>query len=140
MKTLMLADESLLFRAAMLDIIARQGALEPLPAPSKRFRFVPETEEEFTTIRFFLRRGAGDCDNSAPYLAAWFVQQGIPAVPILVWRRGRLHCVVAARGKVYESTWIFEQSPLPPWHELIVLPAHYQALQRQLRAIRRVSR
>lgn len=140
MKTLMLADESLLFRAAMLDIIARHGAMEPLPAPAKEYEFVPEIEEEFTTLRYFLRRKAGDCDNSAPFLAAWLMQRGIPAIPLLVWRRSRLHCVVAAGGKIYESTWIFRESPLPPWYELTILPGHYLALQRQLAAIRRVSK
>jgi hypothetical protein len=134
----MLVDESLLFRLAMLDCIGRHGALLPLPAPSKRFDFVPETEEEFTSVRFFLRRQSGDCDNSAVYLAAFLLRQGIPAAPALVWRRGRMHAVTVARGVVYESTWIFRQSPLPPWYRLVILPAAYRALQRQLCTLRLV--
>lgn len=143
-----LGDEDLLFRLTLLELITAHGAAgELLPAPSRRFTWREDPpQDEFTTLRYFLARGAGDCDNSAPYLAAWCRQQATPAAVVLVLRRGALHAatLIGSRGagwldprgaRLVESTWIFQQSKVPDWYELTVSAPHRAELAAQLAAV-----
>jgi len=147
-----LGDEDLLFRLILLEAITAHGAAgEPLPPPSRRFTWREDPpQDEFTSTRYFLQRGAGDCDNSAPYLASWSRQQATPAAVVLVHRRGGLHAatLIGQRGagwldpqrsRLVESTWIYQQSKVPDWYELTISPPHRAELAAQLAAVRRAG-